>query len=191
MVGADGGVFAFGDAAFLGSEATVARQGVSIPPVIAIVAAPDGHGYWLVYSDSSEALMGFEDATFLGYPQLSLPIVGLAPTATGHAYRLAAADGGVFCYGDAAFLGSMGGVPLNRPVAGVSTDPATGGYWEVAADGGVFSFGAPFFGSTGSLHLNQPIVGIAPTPSGLGYRFVAADGGVFDFGDAQFYGSAA
>ena len=30
----------------------------------------------------------------------------------------AASDGGVFSYGDAVFLGSMGGTPLNQPVVG-------------------------------------------------------------------------
>ncbi|MGH9207922.1 MAG: hypothetical protein ACRD1G_15430 [Acidimicrobiales bacterium] len=36
-------------------------------------------------------------------------------------YWLAADDGGVFSYGDAPFLGSMGGIPLNQPVVGMAT----------------------------------------------------------------------
>jgi hypothetical protein len=33
---------------------------------------------------------------------------------------LAAADGGVFAFGDASFQGSMGGTPLNMPVVGMA-----------------------------------------------------------------------
>ncbi|MGH9164229.1 MAG: hypothetical protein ACRDZW_01795, partial [Acidimicrobiales bacterium] len=63
-------------------------------------------------------------------------------------YWLAAGDGGVFAFGDAAFRGSLGGQPLNQPVVGMAATPDGGGYWLVAADGGVFAFGdAPFLGS--------------------------------------------
>ena len=105
-------------------------------------------------------------------------------------YRLVAADGGVFSFGDAGFFGSMGGKVLNRPIVGMAATPDGRGYWLVAADGGVFSFGdAGFFGSTGALALNRPIVGLVPTPGGRGYWLMGADGGVFSFGDAPFLGS--
>ncbi len=118
------------------------------------------------------------------------PFVGAAPTADGNGYWEAAANGGVFSYGDAQFYGSMGATPLNRPVVGIGSTPDGRGYWEVASDGGVFAFGdAQFYGSTGGIHLNQPVVGIASTPDGKGYWEVATDGGVFAYGDAQFYGS--
>jgi hypothetical protein len=105
-------------------------------------------------------------------------------------YRLAAADGGVFAFGQARFTGSAGGVALRSPVVGSAATPAGNGYWLVASDGGVFAFGdARFLGSTGGLRLTRPIVGMAATPSGDGYWLVAADGGVFAFGDARFLGS--
>jgi sugar lactone lactonase YvrE len=111
-------------------------------------------------------------------------------TRPGGGYRLVATDGGIFAFGDARFLGSTGGVVLNRPIVGTATTPTRRGYWLVAADGGVFTFGdAAFLGSTGGLRLNQPIVGMAATPSGRGYWLVAADGGIFSFGDARFFGS--
>ena len=92
--------------------------------------------------------------------------------------------------GVAPFLGSTGGMRLNRPIVGVAATPSGAGYWLVAADGGVFAFGdAGFFGSTGALRLNRPIVGMAPTATGRGYWLVASDGGVFAFGDAAFAGS--
>jgi hypothetical protein len=117
-------------------------------------------------------------------------VVGLAPTPSGQGYWLVAADGGIFSFGDARFLGSTGAIRLNRPIVGMAASPSGRGYWLVAADGGIFSFGdAPFLGSTGRIRLNQPIVGMAASPSGRGYWLVAADGGIFSFGDARFLGS--
>ncbi len=105
-------------------------------------------------------------------------------------YYLVASDGGIFSFGGAPFLGSMGGQHLNKPMVGMAVSPSGGGYWTVASDGGIFSFGdAQFFGSMGGQHLNQPIVGMAATPTGGGYWCVASDGGIFSFGDAQFFGS--
>jgi len=111
-------------------------------------------------------------------------------TRTGHGYRMAADDGGVFAFRDAEFLGSMGASKLNKPVKGMASTPSGQGYWLVATDGGVFAFGdAAFHGSTGAVALNSPIVGMAATSTGDGYWLVAADGGVFAFGDAVFHGS--
>lgn len=102
-------------------------------------------------------------------------------------YWLAAADGGVFSFGDARFFGSMGGKPLNAPVVAMAAAGGSG-YLLAAADGGVFTFGdARFFGSMASTRLNAPVVGVASDRSG--YWLVAADGGVFTFGDARFFGS--
>ena len=112
------------------------------------------------------------------------------PPAGGAAYRMVAADGGIFSFGAAPFYGSTGGMHLNQPIVGMATTPDGGGYWLVAADGGIFPFGdARGLGSTGSVHLNQPIVGMAATPDGGGYWLVAADGGIFPFGDAIGLGS--
>ncbi|MGH9040869.1 MAG: superoxide dismutase family protein, partial [Acidimicrobiia bacterium] len=105
-------------------------------------------------------------------------------------YWLGAADGGVFNFGDAPFLGSAGGAKLNRPVVGIAATASGDGYWLVASDGGVFNFGdATFEGSTGGVTLNADIVGIAGTASGAGYWLVGGDGGVFNFGDAALHGS--
>ncbi|MCZ7525046.1 MAG: right-handed parallel beta-helix repeat-containing protein [Acidimicrobiia bacterium] len=136
---------------------------------------------------------GADDATYrgstAGWP-LNRGIVGLDASPSGGGYWLAAADGGVFAFGDARFHGSMGGTPLNQPVVGIASTPG-GGYWLAAADGGVFAFGdARFQGSLAGTALDHPIVDIAATPTGGGYWLVAADGGVFAFGDARFHGSA-
>jgi hypothetical protein len=117
-------------------------------------------------------------------------VYGLRQASPPTGYWLAASDGGMFTFGDAAFFGSTGDIVLNKPIVTMSATPSRAGYWLAASDGGIFAFGdAGFFGSTGSMVLNSPVVGMVPTRSGLGYWLVAADGGVFAFGDALFYGS--
>ena len=105
-------------------------------------------------------------------------------------YWLVGTDGGVFTFGQAAFYGSTGNIPLNQPIVGTASTPSGRGYWMVASDGGIFTFGdAGFYGSMGAVPLNKPIVAMTPTKTGRGYWLVAADGGIFSFGDAGFYGS--
>ena len=121
---------------------------------------------------------------------LAAPAVAMASTPDGRGYWVAAADGGVFSFGDASYFSSLGATALYAPVVGMAATPDGGGYWLVAADGGVFSFGnAVFHGSMGATPLAQPVVGMAATPDGGGYWLVAADGGIFSFGDAVFHGS--
>jgi hypothetical protein len=118
---------------------------------------------------------------------MTVPTVPVVP---GGGYRMVAADGGIFNFGDAGFAGSTGAMHLNQPIVGMAATPSGKGYWLVAADGGIFNFGdAGFLGSAGGAPLNRPVVGMAATPSGKGYWLVAADGGIFRFGDAGFYGS--
>ena len=188
LLGADGGVFTYGDAGFYGSQATGVYS-----PLVGIARTPDGHGYWI--AGNSGVVYNFGDASSGGassggYYAGAAPVVGITATPKAMGYWLAAADGGVFSFGSAGFYGSMGGKALNAPVVGMASTPGGHGYWLVAADGGVFSFGsAGFYGSMGGKALNAPVVGIASTPGGHGYWLVAADGGVFSFGSARFYGS--
>ncbi len=105
-------------------------------------------------------------------------------------YWTVASDGGIFSYGNARFLGSMGGRHLNAPMVAMAATPDGKGYWTVASDGGIFSYGnAIFHGSMGGRHLNAPMVGIATGPGGCGYWTVAADGGIFSYGSSVFHGS--
>jgi hypothetical protein len=189
LVGADGGVFSFGDATFHGSLGGTQLNA----PIVGIAATPDGGGYWLVGADGG--IFAYGDASFYGSrggQPLNEPIVGMASSSDGRGYWLIASDGGIFAYGDAQFYGSRGGQPLNKPIVTMAATPDGGGYWLVASDGGIFSYGdAAFEGSLGGTVLDKPIVGMTRSDDGLGYWLVAADGGVFSFGDAGFYGSAA
>jgi hypothetical protein len=70
LVASDGGIFAFGDAGFLGSTGGIRLN----QPVVGMAATPSGAGYWLVASDGG--VFGFGDADFWG----SVPLVAPAST---------------------------------------------------------------------------------------------------------------
>jgi hypothetical protein len=142
--------------------------------------------------DFTSSVLAFGAAPYEGQPNRALlsPVVGIEATPTGRGYWLASGNGGVFCFGDAHFAGSLGGVRLRSPIVDIARTPSGKGYWMAGLDGGVFCFGdARFHGSMGGEHLNGLIVAMAATPSGKGYWLVASDGGVFCFGDARFHGS--
>jgi hypothetical protein len=87
-------------------------------PVVAVVAAPDGKGYWEAAADGG---FSFGDAAFynsLGGQHLNQPIMAMVSTADGKGYWLVAADGGVFTFGDAPFYGSLGGTGQSSPSIG-------------------------------------------------------------------------
>ena len=56
----DGGIFAFGDATFYGSEGGKPLN----KPIVGMAATPDGNGYWEVASDGG--IFAFGDAKFYG-----------------------------------------------------------------------------------------------------------------------------
>jgi len=43
---------------------------------------------------------------------------------------MVASDGGIFSFGDAAFLGFHWGHPLNKPIVGMAGTPTGRGYWR-------------------------------------------------------------
>ncbi|HEV8626570.1 MAG TPA: superoxide dismutase family protein [Acidimicrobiia bacterium] len=157
LVGTDGGIFAYGDASFLGSTGNIKLA----RPVVGMAATPSGDGYWVVASDGG--VFNYGDAPFAGSTgaiKLNQPVVGLAPTPSGQGYWLVAADGGVFNFGDAVLYGSLGGTKLNSPIVAMAATGTGEGYWLFAADGGVFAFGdAAFMGSTGGTRLAKQVVG--------------------------------
>jgi hypothetical protein len=119
LVASDGGVFAFGDAAFWGSTGAIKLN----KAIVGMAATPSGKGYWLVASDGG--VFAFGDASFHGSTGsivLNKPIVGIAPTNNGTGYWLGASDGGIFAF-NAPFLGSHGGSPLNKPAVGIAARP--------------------------------------------------------------------
>ena len=78
LVAADGGIFAYGDAAFYGSTGgTHLNQ-----PVVGMAVTPDGGGYWLAAADGG--IFAYGDAAFYGSTggiHLNKPVVGFAALA--------------------------------------------------------------------------------------------------------------
>jgi hypothetical protein len=75
LVASDGGIFAFGDATFLGSTGAMHLN----QPIIGMSTTPTGPGYWLVASDGG--IFAFGDAVFFGSTgsiHLNRPIVTAA-----------------------------------------------------------------------------------------------------------------
>ena len=142
LAAADGGVFAFGDAAFSGSFVGGLTPGLG--PVFGIAAFPDNSHYLLATSLGGVCVFGFSGGSWPG--GWSQPANGLMVAAanwgTGDSpgWWTAGTDGGVFALGNAPFYGSMGATALNAPIVGMSATPTHHGYWIVAGDGGVFAF---------------------------------------------------
>jgi hypothetical protein len=159
LVGADGGVFTFGNAQFHGGLAGQRLRA----PIVGVASTSSGDGYWLV--DSTGRVFPFGRARFLGdLPSdgvAGAPVVGIAEQDDAFdpfqvdGYVIATADGRVFQFGGAVDAGDAGRMPLAAPIAGIAS--AVGGYYLFARDGGVFSFGVPYAGSTGNRHLNAPM----------------------------------
>jgi hypothetical protein len=197
----DGGVFAFGQAPFLGS-ATQRCTG----ECYGFGATADGQGYWVVdlYSESNPQqtnVYGYGSASDVQLPNPEGP-TAIASTPSGKGgWILYGNSGTVAPFGDAEWFGDGSGLahcctywpPFGSYItyfSGIASTPDGRGYWLVGIDGGVFAYGdAAFYGSMGDHRPDAPVSGIARTKDGHGYWLVAWDGGVFSFGDAKFSGS--
>jgi hypothetical protein len=201
LLGADGGMFAYGNRPFIAAANFGGYPGPLTTPLgevidssfVGVSGTPGRTGYWAV--DATGQVFAIGSAPILGdlsNSHLSAPVVGIAATPDGKGYWVACADGGVFTFGDAKFYGSLGNVPLAAPIVGIAATSTGKGYYLVGKDGGVFTFGdARFYGSEAATHLAAPIVGLVLDRDGRGYYLAGADGGVFSLGDAAFYGSTA
>lgn len=166
----DGGVFAYGSAAFYGSMGGIPLNA----PIVGAAAHPSGQGYWLFAADGG--VFAYGASAFrgsMGGIPLNAPVVGGTATASGGGYWLVASDGGIFAFGDAPFHGSMGGTALNQPIVGMARFTGSGsGYWLVARDGGIFAYGAAVFHGSASA-LGVVMSAMIPAAGGAGYWIVA------------------
>jgi len=197
-----GAVIPYGDAGSYGDRTASNTGGADLwPTSVAMTPTTDGKGYWILNAGLSGfgTVQAFGDAAFYGDQSTIVPTAapngtptGIVATPDAKGYWIVDSDGGVFAFGDAPFLGSMGDRPLNAPVVGMARTADGGGYWLAGADGGVFAFGdAVFGGSMAGTTLGAPVIGIAAQPSGGGYWLAGMDGGVFALGGAPFLGSMA
>ncbi len=157
MVGADGGVFTFGDARFEGSCPAIG----GCPGGAAVAVMPDstGNGYWVVTAGGF--VTPFGDATSPGEPgPLSEPVVSAVRSYDGNGYYLLYPNGVVYAYGDAVDYGTAyGEIGGFNPATTVFTTSDGGGYWIVSANGSVITEGdALYEGGANSLHLNGSII---------------------------------
>jgi len=181
-VASDGGIFAFGDATFYGSMGNQhlnARWSACSRPGTARLLDGGRDG----------GVFNYGDAQFYGSAggmHLTSAIVGMVATDDGLGYFLVAANGGVYAFGDAHFVG---GTPnTSSPIVGLAP-PLGCGYWLASTNGAVSNSVTP----TSTVH-GRP----APQPPGGRHRLdhrrrrllaVASDGGVFAFGNAIYDGS--
>ena len=154
LVGADGGVFTFGNARFYGStggidaEPAGRRHGVDARRE-RVLARRRRRRRLLLRQRAVLRLDGRQA------PQRARRRHGVA-TPTGKGYWLVAADGGIFAFGDAPSMARWAASTLNAPVVGMAVDPDGQGYWLVAADGGIFTYGdARVLGSMGGKHAER------------------------------------
>jgi hypothetical protein len=118
LVASDGGIFAY-NAPFYGSTGSLHLN----KPIVGMVAAPDGNGYWLVASDGGIFAYG-PGASFYGSAgslPLVQPITSMAAVPDGSGYWFSAADGGLFSY-SAPFYGSGTDDPNLDVVVDMATD---------------------------------------------------------------------
>jgi hypothetical protein len=156
MVGADGGVFAFGDAKFEGSCPGI---GGCSGAAVAVMPDASGDGYWVVTATGH--VYSFGDATYFGAPgPQSVPVTSAVRTPDGGGYWILFSNGAVAAYGDAGSLGGpLGGISPRNPTNAIFATATGHGYWVTTANGTVYAYGdAPSDGGTSGLHLNGQII---------------------------------
>jgi hypothetical protein len=201
LVASDGGTFAFGDAGFYGSVPGLGLNpaGSGLPhslnaPIVGMVPAADGQGYFVVASDGGVFAFG-PGASFAGScPGIggcSGPAVSVIPDSSGNGYWLFTATGNVYTFGDAPYLGTPGNV--GSPVTSAVRTPDGKGYWVLVANGTVYGYGdALNYGSPGGqLGGPNPATAVFTTSDGGGYWVVSAAGAVDPYGDAPNDGGMA
>ena len=187
LVGSDGGIFTYGDAAFYGSPGGTALD----KPIVGMAATPDGRGYWLVGSDGG--IFTYGDAAFDGSPggtALHKPIVGMAaPSAltTGAARPVGNSNAGPPASGSATQLvfttqpaGSVGeGTAFTQPTVTIEDQFDNSVNSSALVTLGISSYTASNGGGA-----QGSITGCTANP-------VAAGGGVATFSGCAITGSAA
>ena len=156
MVASDGGVFAFGDARFVGSCPGI---GGCAGSTVAVMPDATGNGYWVVTGSGN--VYAFGDAPELNQPgPRSSPVTSAVRTPDGKGYWFLYADGVASASGSAVNYGSLSGLGGANPATAVFATSDGAGYWVATGNGAVHPFGdAVFFGDMSAIHLNAPVIG--------------------------------
>jgi len=125
------------------------------PAAVAIAAANNGAGYYVLRANGAVDAFGVTNQGSLGgrlHYGLTAPVVAVAiavdPATDG--YWIATSTGDVANFNapnDGSPLASADGTYDGVPVSGLATDPAGTGYYVLRADGAIDSFGEPSHGS--------------------------------------------
>jgi hypothetical protein len=161
LVGADGGVFAFGDAAYEGSCPGI---GGCAGAAVAVMPDASGQGYWLVTATGH--VYTFGDAQYYGAPGPQLvPVTAAVRTPDGKGYWILFSNGVVTTFGDANYYGAPSGdIGGLNPATAIFATADGAGYWVATANGTAYNFGdAPADGGMNDTHLNGAII------AGTGY----------------------
>jgi hypothetical protein len=175
------------------AQGSVAPQQTDGSNITGIALRPDDGGYWLVGDDSS--VLTFGPRTFYGGNMLGQTLDALfsdiVASPSGLGYAICAEDGGVFCFGDFPFQGSLPSIDVTPTgaIVGIARTPSGLGYWMADEVGHVFSFGDAVYHG-GDPFGAAPIVGIAATPTGSGYFLIDQNGSVYAYGAAVYAGGA-
>lgn len=183
LLASDGGLFNFG------VTPSLARPPKNLGPWVDFAASADGR--FAVAATGAGRLHAMNGSLSDGESVTSsAPIVAVEVSSVGDGFWVLDAAGGVFCFGDAGYFGSLPGLsppPPSAPVVGMASTSSSNGYWILDQAGGVYCFGdAEFFGSVPALRLDAPpasAVAIVASPTGEGYSILERDGCVRGFGD--------
>jgi hypothetical protein len=205
LVAKDGGVFAYGDASYVGSlpAAGIGPVGASSghhlsASIVGIVPTPDGKGYLMVAKDGG--VFAFGNAHFEGscasIGGCDAPAVAVVPDATGNGYWLLLSNCDMVPFGDAPKItdnNCESSAVANQLVAtSAARTPDGRGYWVLLDNGTTFPEGdAKLLGSWDSKKMTTTrnrAVAIVPTADGGGAWVVLANGIVDPFGDAPSLG---
>ena len=87
------------------------------------------------------------------------PVTSAVRTPDGAGYWILLADGTVYSYGDARYLGGATGQGGIDPASTIFATADGAGYWVATAHGAVITYGdAPNDGNMAAAHLNAPII---------------------------------
>ena len=108
LIASDGGLFAYGDAAFHGS------LGSSPPPtpIVGVAPSTDGGGYWMLEANGTVHAFGDSPAVGIsaaspGLAAMRSPMTGMIPDFSGQGFDAVNGSGQVFAYGDAPYFGDI------------------------------------------------------------------------------------
>ncbi len=193
IAASDGGVFAEGNAPFLGS---MGGQPLSAP-IVGIAANPLRTGYYLVgadgavYAYNAPYYGGVNNAASGGGTAL-IPgnrIVGMAVDPANGGYDLVDNQGHIYGFGGAPYFDVISyASSANEQIASISFSPSGNGFYALTKDGRVLSYG-DVAGQGGYLSglVGSP-VSISRQPGTNGFVITTSSGCAYAYNGGQYYG---